>query len=322
MTSKFAALAVSIALVSIVGVALPAAAADMNGNGYGSAKDRGPAGVPVPAPVPYEEHYKYYIGGGLGWTFARSGDLRAVGPGGIDIGVPFSEHTGPASLSVTAGRYLTPSIRLELGLDLRSPTKVARGNQEYQIRIYGVGPEVNVSNPALGSYEGPSQNYNVYNVAHSEDTKHQTHTLMVNALYDFNRGGKLNPYVGVGLGVSMHMLHRNYRANGECVAGYNDYYDLFGNLQPGTCHNQADLPSGFSNTGKGSSTGVGFAAAIMAGVNYKLTERTHLDLGYRAIWQGGTVAIGGTIARNISTSVSAGNVLDHEIRTGLRFDLW
>jgi opacity protein-like surface antigen len=322
MTSKFAALAVSIALVSIGGATLPAAAADMNGNGHRSIKDRGPAGVPVPAPVPYEEHYKYYVGGSLGWTFGRSGSLSATGPGGVDIGVPFGEHVGPASLSITAGRYVTPSIRLELGLDLRSPTKVARGNQEYQVRIYGVGPEVSVYNPSIGSYEGPSQNYNVYNVAHSEDTKHQVHTLMVNALYDFNRGGKLNPYIGAGLGISMHMLHRNYRAAGACIHGYNDYYDLYGNAQPGTCHNQADLPATFSNEGKTSSTGLGFAAAVMAGINYKLTERTTLDVGYRAIYQGGTVAIGGTIARGITTNVSVGNVLDHEVRTGLRFDLW
>jgi len=42
--------------------------------------------------------------------------------------------------------------------------------------------------------------------------KQWANSVMVNALYDFNRGGKINPYIGVGLGGTQVVWGDNFRA--------------------------------------------------------------------------------------------------------------
>ena len=127
MNKTFAALAVSVALVSIGASTAPALAGDMNNGGNGSAKDRGAQGMPVPAPVPYEEHYKYYMGAGLGLAFMSSGNIGlTVGGSRLAAHRPFGDaddFRGPVSVSLFAGRYITPSLRMELGVDLRDDQK-------------------------------------------------------------------------------------------------------------------------------------------------------------------------------------------------------
>lgn len=322
MKTTFAALGL---VLAAAGMTLsPAFAGDMPAGPHGGIKD-GAGGVPVPAPIPYEEHYKYYIGAGLGWSFMRSGDVSGIGVGGAAMTtIPMDDFVGPATVSLTVGRYLTPSLRLELGIDIRTKNKVHTGVSSYETTLYGDGGNVTITD--LGGntiYSGPSHRYNVYDVTHTERAHTQTHNFMLNAVHEFNRGGRFTPYIGAGVGVALHMLHREARDQAQCINGRsgNDVYDAYGVVQPRTCWSQTDLPTAFTGQSKVSSTGVGLAAALMAGLTYNLNDRTHLDVGYRFIWQGGKV-VATTDAGFGTTTISVGNRIDHELRTGVRFDLW
>lgn len=319
MTSKFASIAITALLVTAAAALLPAQAADMSGGAPGSMKDRGAGGIPVPAPVPYEEHFKYYIGTGIGWTAFSSGKLGLNATAGIDgPSIPgYGDMSGPAVFSLTAGRYLTPSIRMELGLDVRTTQKPIRGaTQTYSGRVtaqdtYAPVPGVTT----IGT--------NVYDVTRTEDIKLANHTLMVNALYDLNRGGRFVPYVGAGVGIALRTVNRATSETATCVTGSNiDDPTVYGPGVVPPCRNLTVLGAGaHSYSHVDSATGWGLAASLMAGASYNLSERTHLDIGYRMLWQGGKVAVTGQSLNGVSV-LNVGSRLDHEVRTGLRFDLW
>lgn len=76
-------------------------------------------------------------------------------------------------------------------------------------------------------------------------------SLLANMVYDFNRGGQFQPYVGAGVGVTQ---------------------------VDGRSFNNASLPSdlvGFDDTD------TNFAYQVLAGVGVGLSERVTLDVGYR-----------------------------------------
>jgi hypothetical protein len=289
-------------LVSLAAMIVPAEAADMNGRGPGGAKDYGHGAVPVPAPVPYEEHYKWYVSGGVGWTARSSGTV--TGTSEIDT-LGFSGENGPAVISAAFGRYITPSLRLEFGMDFRTKQKVTRGGF-----FYSTGTIVDAS----------TGNYNTYDILHAEEARVQTNTYMLNGYYDFARhGGRLKPYVGAGIGVATHRLSRTTQEVGVCSSGNhatntNGCHDAYSSFH-------ATLPNPFVGAATASDTGIGLAASVMAGIGIDLSARTHLDIGYRFMWQGGTAHV--VLPSTLGTSkLEVGDRKDHEIRTTLRFDLW
>ena len=76
---------------------------------------------------------------------------------------------------------------------------------------------------------------------------------MLNVLYDFNEGGRLRPYVGVGMGA----------ADVDAKA-----------------HNLVNSTTGTPVNGF-SDSDTGFAYQGLIGLGYKLSDRTTLDVGYR-----------------------------------------
>ncbi|RAN31024.1 hypothetical protein HY3_05345, partial [Hyphomonas pacifica] len=83
----------------------------------------------------------------------------------------------------------------------------------------------------------------------------QEASLMLNGLYDFNRQGALQPYVGLGVG----FVRANAKANNL----------VFTN---GT---QSAAANGFSDT----DTGLAYQGLL--GLGYKVSDRLMLDVGYR-----------------------------------------
>jgi opacity protein-like surface antigen len=353
-TLKFATATAALALF-----ASTALAGDLSNSGPGGLKDGRGGAVPVPVPTPYEEHYKYYIGGGIGYSFARNGKVSGTFPDGTALETtPMSDFVGPGHVSIFAGRYITPSLRVELGMDIRSTNKIVNNvNTRYDVRLYEAGRDTTVTRTQLDGngtpytitlYDGPSQNYNIYNINHSESTNAQTHTFMLSAAYDLTRIGNFRPYIGAGIGIAAHQLHRRTSDIGTCTngdlnagsgggrGGWNDIADLYGLDQPGTCwDSSADtpnptartLPLAINQTHSKTTTAFGLAAQLTAGGTYSLSARTHLDLNYRFIWMGGKVAASAPLMpansqSNAITTVEIGSRTDHEVRTGLRFDLW
>jgi opacity protein-like surface antigen len=208
--------------------------------------------------------------------------------------IAFGDERGPAVFSVAMGRYLTPSLRMELGLDFRTKQKVVRGGSFATNR--------RVTNGA---------NYDDWAINHSEEGHVQSNTYMLNGYYDILRAGRFRPYVGAGIGLATHNLTRQYTESTTCVGS--------NNLGAGIC-NLFVAPVTPSNA-DGNATGVGLAASLMAGVNIDLSARTHLDIGYRFMWQGGRAALNLPSAFG-SSMLDVADRKDHEIRTTLRFDLW
>ena len=301
-----------------------ASAADMSGGAPGGIKDYRGNAVPVPVPVPYEETYKYYIAGHLGWTFASNGTMKLnadAGGSGAPSMPTYGDLQGPHVVGLAIGRYITPSIRAELGFDYRAPQRPlkASATQYYTGRVTG---NVLVTDPATGNLVTAVQT-NTYDVARNEEISVSNHTFLLNAYYDMNRGGTITPFIGAGVGFVKRDVSRTTNEIANCRAGVNSVDTTNTACQ----FNDTTFPPGYlvqsfgPATFSDNRTGFGLAAALMAGATYHITARTHWDLGYRMMYQAGKVAI---VAPSLGgfSSLDVGARLDHEIRTGLRFDLW
>lgn len=109
---------------------------------------------------------------------------------------------------------------------------------------------------------------------------------LANFYYDFDMGGRITPYVGVGLGFVSHKMD-----SGTLVSGA-DAVDFDGDRE------------------------TNFAWALMAGVDVDLRDRWKLDIGYRYL------DLGDFSATDATTGAKRFNVDDlesHEIRVGLRY---
>lgn len=322
MTQTLTKLTLSAAL--LVAGAVAASAADISGGAPGGIKDYRGAAVPVPAPAPYEETYKYYMSGHLGWTFASNGTMKLQADhGGINgPSMPtYNDLQGPHVVSLAIGRYITPSLRAELGFDYRAPQRPLKASaiQYYTGRVTG---NVMVNNPAIPGTQIASSQTNTYDVARNEEISVSNHTFMLNAYYDINRGGSFTPYIGAGLGFVKRDVSRATTESAACRTGSNSVDTTSTACQ----YNNTAFPPGtlvpsFFDTYAEERSGVGLAAALMAGATYHITSRTHWDLGYRLTYMGGKVAVVAPSLGGVS-SLDVGARVDHEIRTGLRFDLW
>jgi opacity protein-like surface antigen len=318
---KFATAAASLCLL-----ASGTLAGDLSNSGPGGLKDGRGGGVPVPVPVPYEETFKYYIGGGFGWTFNSSGSMSIRAdhqmPGQPATWIDgYSQLQGPHVVSIVAGRYVTPSLRA----DYRAPQRPARSSDtiNYNGQVKGAMQVLDnrVGSATLGTLVNSTQT-NVYGVTRSEDVSTQNHTFMLNAYYDLNRDGRFKPYIGAGIGLARRDVTRttNETVNG-CSAGSNTVDATVNSCQfPFTTGTPLELPGAIRNSYE-ERTGWGLAGSLMAGASYKLSERTSWDLGYRIMYQGGQVAV---VSQSLGgfSSLNIGARLDHEVRTGLRFDIW
>ncbi len=319
-TIKFATATAALALL-----ATSALAGDLSKGMPGGLKDHRNAGVPVPMPVPYEETFKYYVGGSAGWTFNSNGTMSITADHQM-AGEPskwidtYSQLQGPHVLSIVAGRYITPSLRAELGIDYRSAQRPAKATKEIHYRGQVRGP-MDVIDPTSGLLV-PSTQTNTYGLTRTEDVTTQNHTFMLNAYYDLNREGRLKPYIGAGIGLSRRdVTRRTEETVNDCTVGSNDVDpSVLGCQHPGTVGTYLEAPGRIRSSYE-ERTGWGFAASLMAGASYKLSERTSWDLGYRMTYHGGKVAVVNPSLGGFS-SLEIGARLDHEIRTGLRFDVW
>ncbi len=302
-TLKFATATAAFALL-----ASAALAGDLSNGMPGGMKDGRGGAVPVPVPVPYEETFKYYVGGSVGWTFSSTGNMsiaadhQVVGQSHwIDS---YSQLQGPHVLSLVAGRYITPSLRAELGIDYRSPQRPAKAKDV-----------VSYNGSLTGTLTSGASQTNVYAMTRTEDVITQNHTFMLNAYYDLNREGRFKPYIGAGIGFSRRYVTRS---STESVGGCNTTLST-----GGACTNDASFvaPTAFSSSSSEDVAGFGLAASAMAGLSYKIGDRTTWDLGYRMMYHGGKVAVAAPSLGGFST-LNIGDRFDHEIRTGLRFDVW
>jgi opacity protein-like surface antigen len=269
--------------------------------GRGSVKDRR-AAVPVPAPAPIPDYAaRWYLRGDLGVGFSvpnasengiRYGYNLYYWDTSTPFGTPSSwlddDTISTLNYGAGIGYYWTSNFRTDLTLEGRSRQKLKiRGTYAY--------PEE--------AFVGPSWGYTGDLIAgETQDVAElSSRLLLFNAYYDFGHAGSLRPYIGAGIGLAMNKLERSF-ANDEIVCEE----DLSCSLQGST-------------RAKDSTHDVTFAAALMAGVSYSITPVTMLDLNYRYLYISGSdidLDING-----VKSNFSTGDIHEHQIRLGLRWNI-
>ena len=143
----------------------------------------------------------------------------------------------------------------------------------------------------------------------------ESDVVLFNAYYDFNRGGRFSPYLGLGLGVVHH----------ETSAGtVSDDCGCTGTIDEGSStHVAGAVMAGFTTKIRGGQTMQGgikdAPVAVDSGRNL------YLDVGYRFLYLGeaetGPVRLTNTTGTTISRDPTVEDIHAHEFRVGLRYDL-
>ena len=133
----------------------------------------------------------------------------------------------------------------------------------------------------------------------------------MNGYYDFDRGpqSRFTPYIGAGVGFAWNELKRNNLTvvdERDCAGG---------------CSGSFDRVNSYSVQDK--THDVVFAASAMAGLSYRISDYALVDMNYRYLYAGSTDVELGIRGRGIggTSKVSIGEVHEHQLRAGLRFDV-
>lgn len=277
-------LAVASSLAALMGLAAPAQAADLDEIIY--AKE-----LPVTKPV--EIGSGWYLRGDLGYStktrgVATSYSAFTAGSPATYTSTPYnsSSLSGDWSGSLGVGYNFTDYLRADVSFDY------SRG------RFNGT---TSSTLPCAGLAAGTCS---------SADTQtFEQYGLMANAYVDLGTFVGFTPYVGAGAGVT-RVTWNQYTNDLTCVSAT-------GNLCGATA--ATDRTRGGTQSWR-------FTYALMGGVSYDLSKDLKLDLGYRySRIKGGNQS--GFDSTNVAAGATGFQVQDngftkHEVRVGLRYNLW
>lgn len=297
-------------------LAAPSMAADAADWNKGSSIKDYRAGVPVPAPVPVADTFKWYlradVGGGLytGGDPAFDGNMYgfdrdpAEGPAfGIQSSWFGNSFDTFAVGGVGVGAYLTPRIRADVTVDARTPTKLgSQGNYSYT-------GDPDIYNPGGGGFIAR------INGTTTEHIEVRGLMSLANVYFDLaERGSRFVPYVGGGVGFVVRSIQRTHNTL-ETVENLS--------TAPITVADQ------YSFSGKSKAHQVAPAAALMAGFGYTLDSGMVLDFNYRFAYIGeveNRTTIDTSGSRSgidaVSNKLSLGDLQEHAIRAGVRWNVW
>ena len=222
----------------------------------------------------------WYIRGDISW--GHHDDPGMVEQGIFDLTETSIDSTW--SVGGGIGRYFTDTLRGDLTYDYRTETD-----------MFGTQGDVNI-----GTFPGVRK----FGL--------KSHVFLANMYYDFNREGRFNPYLGVGLGFTRNTT----TGNKDPITG-----TVFGCGCTTTTYDASFEGDDETHV----------AAALMAGFSMKIRDRMHLDAGYRFLYLGKahTGDINGTITDTVAATTVEANGGDpvvndihaHEIRIGFRYDI-
>lgn len=320
MNDMLKSAAVGLLMLGVTSVA--AVAADWN-NGAGSYKDmRGSAAVPVPAPTPIPIYTPdWYLRADFGYGFGGNRDLSESG---MQYGLLDSPGaTGPTPFGmrsswfnddfgtfmtggVGVGHYFSDRFRGDITFETVSMGKgTINGEERYDKYGYDAFYADNYGPSPHDAAGNARRRVTVYV---SDVTKLTSYVGMANGYYDFGTVRGFTPYVGAGLGIAYHHANRKNTTNEqEC-----DITAPCTSIDRGTYR------------GRTKETGYALAAAFTAGLSYSISEITALDFNYRYLHVGGTdvrLNLTDNNGTQHSTKVSTGDIGEHQLRAGLRFNI-
>ena len=307
--------------------------------GYGGVKDMRGGYTPIPAPVPIPEYkarwyFRADIGAGYsdppgtdesGLRYGTSNSPGTTGPNPFGFGGKDAEGGGFTSLlsddgndfsslySFGIGSYLTSNMRFDFTGEFRSRRLVRdKGSYRYrQFALDGAGGGANVYE-AVQTNPGGANNNNVQvNGDVTDEARIRSLLFMANYYYDFQSRYGLRPYLGAGLGLAYTEIDRRYsETQRNCEIA-------LGSVGGGSCLNFTGAARTIEREDK--QYDASLAASVMAGVTYKVSDATHVDLNYRYLYIGGkdhSMSISGSLS-----DVDYGSQHEHYLRAGLRFDI-
>ena len=125
---------------------------------------------------------------------------------------------------------------------------------------------------------------------------------LANVYYDLISHGRFKPYVGAGIGFVLNELTRRHRTSERVVDGLGNTVNDRSFSAPDKTHQVFNL-----------------AAAAMVGFTYRLYDSVSLDLNYRYLYMGGPEITEGVNGQ--TSTVSFGDMHEHQIRAGFRYDI-
>ncbi|MFM9846222.1 MAG: outer membrane protein [Hyphomicrobiaceae bacterium] len=285
-------------LVGLAAMSSPVTAADWT-RGANSAY----RSMYVPAPAPVPETFKWYVRADLGMGLQH--DL-SISENGLLFGdTATTEAAAPFGMSsswfnddfdtffvggVGVGMYFSPRWRGDITVDARTATSA----------------DADAAN-SFAQFSGGVATGNTVRQTIREDTDVRNTVALANLYYDLSqRGSGVTPYIGAGFGFAVRSIDRDHLTT-EVID------DGIGGLTPGNT---------YSGTGKAHQ--VAPAAAVMAGLAYSVSPGTVIDIGYRFTWIG-SVDMSTRISNGTDTynsRLTIGDSFDHQIRAGLRWNVW
>ena len=258
--------------------------------------------IAVPAGVPIPEGFTYYLRGDLGWGFggdrsySENGRVYgADGPDPFSAAAPFAfggpefdsnsfSSDGVFIGTVGFGAYFTRHLRGDLTLDFR-------GKQ-------------NLDHNSTYTYVSDSSGFDVDGTVRDRFQMRSVVGL-ANLYLDLLPRGTFTPYVGAGIGFVYHDVTRDYSSFEEEQSG----------LPPPLLSQTV--------TASSKEKGVALAAALMAGASFSVSHAWMLDVNYRALYLGG-VDVSTPLVTSLGTNTRAqlGDTWEHQVRIGLRFNIW
>lgn len=148
----------------------------------------------------------------------------------------------------------------------------------------------------------------------SEDSgSFEAHALSVNGYVNLGRWGRLSPYVGAGVGLA-HVEYSTTNSVLNCVVDPGENCDL--GVHSGATANPETFTGSQEFAG---GTSVNLTYALMLGMDYRIDKNWSADLGYRYTNITGSETFSDCCGTD---SVEFDGVEIHEVRGGLRYDLW
>lgn len=238
----------------------------------------------IPPADTFRETADWFIRGDVGFSHFSGYDTAGKSTGG-DFAMGDYQLDQTVSGSIGFGRYITPQVRLGLDVDYRHNKRDTFNN------------------------DGLATSSPVYNLGTSPLELNST-SVMVGAIYDFLPEHHISPYVGGAVGWSFHELKIKN-------PDYSNDFDGDGNADTGAV------------TGVESSSDH-FTAALMTGLSFRLRQDLFMDVGYKLTYLGdvGTnfdyriVGSATGTATSGTGTLAIDDLLSHDVRVGLRYDLY
>lgn len=244
-------------------------------------------GEPPPIATIQPDQRAFYVRGDFGYAFNKIGELSQ--PDVIDNGGKFvAEDFGNAPyIGAGIGWRFSRWLRFDLTGEYRFSSDVSATDLVEQ-RLHNPNGDMRAST----TYSG----------------EHTAFVGLANAYIDLPKLNGVTPYVGGGIGFA-----RN-RFSDFTTASIGSFTDDNGHVDQQTTHGYANDKSETS-----------FAWALMAGLGIDVNDRTTLDVGYRYVHLGSSVAVSTDLINcecgTVASPLTGNDLESHEFRVGLRIEL-